>query len=61
MSKLTSEMTVSGKIRSLRMALRKVDHPMTDEYDATYLRYVAEFYETIEEAVECLVKLDGDK
>ena len=59
MSKPTSEMSVSGKIRSLRMALRKVDHPKTDEYDATYLRYVAEFYDTIDQAVARLVELDG--
>ena len=61
MSRRTSEMTVPGKIRSLRMALRKANHPKVDTYDATYLRYVAEYYDTIEEAVAGLLKIDGEK
>ena len=59
MPRKTMEMTVSGRIRSLRMALRKANHPKVDEYDATYLRYVAEHYETIEEAVTGLFKIEG--
>ena len=57
--RLTREMTVSGKIRSLRMALRKAKHPHVDDYSATYLRYVAEHYDTIEEAVGGLFKIDS--
>ena len=56
MSRLVKEMTISGRIRSLRMAPRKANHPKVDEYDATYLRYVAETCGTIELAVECLSK-----
>lgn len=54
MTKDVSDMTVSGRIRSLRMALRKANHPKVDEFDATYLRYVAETCGTIEEAVKQL-------
>ena len=57
--RIINEMTISGRIRSLRMALRRADHPRVDEYDATYLRYVTSCFDTLEEAVDGLMKLDG--
>ena len=59
--RVINEMTISGRIRSLRMALRKADHPRVDEFDATYLRYVTSCFDTIEEAVDGMLKLEGSK
>lgn len=59
MSKRIEDMTISGRIRSLRMALRKAGHPKVDEYDAMYLRYITSTCETIEEAVDALFDLEG--
>jgi len=57
----SDDMTISGRIRSLRMALRKAEHPNVDLYDATYLRYVAETMGDIDSAVKELFKIDGKK
>ena len=45
------DMTIPGRIRSFRMALRKAGYPAIDKVDATFLRYRVESYETIEEGV----------
>ena len=59
--KQVNEMTIPGRIRSLRMALRKAGSTKVDEYDATYLRYTAEFYGTIEDAVVGVMKINESK
>lgn len=61
MSKPINEMTTAGRIRSLRMALRKADHPKVDEYSGTYLLYVTSKSDTIEEAVTVLFEIDAGR
>ena len=55
------QMTIAGRIRSLRIALRKAGHPKVDEYDTTYLHYAAEECGTIEKAVDALFRVERIK